>query len=346
MAESADPAISVAAVIRAELPHATFLSALRRGNVRGALDMGLSPGFLPGRVRIDNPSQALLQKWTDIPKEQGLGTTEMLQAAAAGEIETLILLGADPLCDFPDRNLAAEAIQKVKTVVAIDNFVTSSVAQADIVLPATAYGEQNGTTTNIEGRVSRVIQKITPPGSTRDDWMIATELAWRLGGDLGLTSKDEIWREIAQVAPSHNGITLERVTSDETHEGILVQQSSIDLVLPTPQDTPIADGYGLRLISGRKLWDGATATVHSPSLQHLAEPPTLKVHPNDLQRLGIPSGSEVRVISTRATENLTAVADSNIQRGTAVLPFNQPGGGANRFIDATATINDIRIETL
>ena len=346
MAESAAPAMSVATVIRAELPHATFLPALRRGNVRGALDMGLAPGFLPGRTRIDNPSQALLQKWNEIPKEQGLGTTEMLQAAIAGKIETLVLLGADPLCDFPDRNLAAEAIQKAKTVIAIDNFVTASVAQADIVLPATAYGEQGGTTTNIEGRVSRVTQKITPPGSTRDDWMIATELAWRLGGDLGLTSKEEIWREIEQVAPSHAGVTLERVTSHETHEGILVQQSSIDLTLPTLQDTPIADGYGLRLISGRKLWDGATATAHSPSLQHLAEPPTLKVHPNDLQRLGIPSGSEVRVISTRATENLTAVADSNIQRGTAVLPFNQPGGSANRFIDATAVINDIRIETL
>ena len=346
MAESADPAMSVAAVIRAELPHATFLPALRRGNVRGALDMGLAPGFLPGRTRIDNPSQPLLQKWNEIPKEQGLGTTEMLQAAVAGKIETLVLLGADPLCDFPDRNLAAEAIQKVKTVIAIDNFVTASVAQADIVLPVTAYGEQSGTTTNIEGRVSRVTQKITPPGSTRDDWMIATELAWRLGGDLGLTSKEEIWREIEQVAPSHAGVTLERVTSDETHEGILVQQSSIDLTLPALQDTPIADGYGLRLISGRKLWDGATTTAHSPSLQHLAEPPTLKVHPNDLQRLGIPSGSEVRVISTRATENLTAVADSNVQRGTAVLPFNQPGGSANRFIDATAVINDIRIETL
>jgi len=346
MAESADPAMSVAAVIRAELPHATFLPALRRGNVRGALDMGLAPGFLPGRTRIDNPSQPLLQKWKEIPKEQGLGTTEMLQAAVAGKIETLVLLGADPLCDFPDRNLAAEAIQKVKTVIAIDNFVTASVAQADIVLPVTAYGEQSGTTTNIEGRVSRVTQKITPPGSTRDDWMIATELAWRLGGDLGLTSKEEIWREIEQVAPSHAGVTLERVTSDETHEGILVQQSSIDLTLPDLQDAPIADGYGLRLISGRKLWDGATTTAHSPSLQHLAEPPTLKVHPNDLQRLGIPSGSEVRVISTRATENLTAVADSNVQRGTAVLPFNQPGGSANRFIDATAVINDIRIETL
>ncbi len=346
IAESADPAISVAAVIRAELPHATFLPVLPRGNVRGAIDMGLAPGFLPGRVRINNPSQTLLQKWSEIPKEQGLGTTEMLQAAVAGKIETLILLGADPLSDFPDRNLAAEAIQQTKTVIAIDNFVTASVAQADVVLPATTYGEQDGTTTNIEGRISRVTQKITPPGSTRDDWMIATELAWRLGGDLELTSKEEIWREIEQVAPSHAGVTLERVTSDETREGLLVQDSSADLTLPTPQDTPVADGYGLRLISGRKLWDAATATAHSPSLQHLAEPPTLKVHPNDLQRLGIPSGTEVRVISTRATENLTAVADSNTQRGTAVLPFNQPGGGANRFIDATAVVNDIRIETL
>ena len=346
VAESVDPAVATASVIRTELPHATFLVALRRGNVRGALDMGLAPGILPGRTRISNPSAMLTQKWQQIPEEQGLGTSEMLQAAAAGQIETLILLGADPLSDFPDRNLAAEAIHKAKTVIAIDNFVTSSVAQADIVLPATAYGEQSGTTTNIEGRISKVAQKITPPGSTRDDWMIATELAWRLGGDLELTSKEDIWREIEQVAPSHSGVTLERVRSTETLEGILVQETSIDLNLPAPKDTPAADGYGLRLISGRKLWDAATATTNSRSLRHLAESPSLKVHSTDLQRLGIPTGTEVRVISTRATENLTVVADDNVQRGTAVLPFNQPGGNANRFIDATAVINDIRIETL
>jgi predicted molibdopterin-dependent oxidoreductase YjgC len=163
---------------------------------------------------------------------------------------------------------------------------------------------------------------------------------------LELSSKEDIWREIEQVAPSHAGVTLERVQSSEMFEGILVQQSSIDLALPVPKDTPVADGYGLRLISGRKLWDAATTTAQSPSLRHLAESPSIKVHPNDLQRLGIPSGTEVRVISTRATENLTVTADDNVQRGTAILPFNQPGGGANRFIDATAVINDIRIETL
>ena len=346
MAESDHSSIAVAALIRDELPHATFLTALRRGNVRGALDMGLAPGVLPGRTAIDNPSSALDDIWGYTPSMKGLDTTGMLQAAAEGKIRTLVLLGADPLSDFPDRNLAAEAIQRAETVISLDNFLTASSAQADIILPTTAYGEQGGTTTNIEGRISRLTQKITPPGSVRDDWMIATELAWRLGGDLNLTSKEQIWREIEQVAPSHAGVTVERILSEEAREGILVQESSVEYIFPSVQEPPIADGYGLRLISGRKLWDASTTTSMSPSLRPLAEAPVLKVHPTDLQRLGILSGSDVRVISTRSTENLKAVADESLERGTALLPFNQPGFGANRFIDATAAVNDIRIETL
>lgn len=346
LAESATPALEVAAVIRDRLPHATFLPALPRGNVRGALDMGLAPGVLPGRTSLDRPTESLLDQWQTLPDKAGLDTTGMLQAAASGQLDTLILLGADPLRDFPDRNLAAEAFQRVKTIIAIDNFITDSVAQADIVMPSTAYGEQDGTTTNIEGRISRLSQKITSPGSTRDDWMIASELAWRLGGDLGVGSREEIWREIEQVAPSHQGITIERICGPEAHEGIVVKETSIEPTLVEPKEPPVVDGYGLRLVSGRKLWDAGTNTSHSASLSHLAEEAILKVHPSDLQRLGVLSGATVRVISTRATETVTAVADDEILRGTAVLPFNQPGGGANRFIDATALVNDIRIETL
>ena len=256
------------------------------------------------------------------------------------------MLGADPLRDFPDRTLAAEAFQYATTIIAIDNFITDSVAQADVILPSTAYGEQGGTTTNIEGRISRLTPKVTPPGTVRDDWMIAAELAWRLGGDIGLGSRQEIWREIEQVAPSHAGVTVERICGPEAHEGILVEGTSIEPTLPPPQESPVIDGYGLRLVSGRKLWDAGTNISHSPSLKHLAEESTLRVHPSDLQRLGVSSGASVRVISTRTTETVVAVADESILRGTAVLPFNQPGGGANRFIDATAHVNDIRIETL
>ena len=124
LAESEEPTLSLAATIRAELPHATFLPALRRGNVRGALDMGLAPGILPGRTRLNQPTSALSENWTTVPTSKGLNTTEMLRAAASGDLDTLILIGADPLSDFPDRNLAAEAIQKVKTLIAVDTFVT------------------------------------------------------------------------------------------------------------------------------------------------------------------------------------------------------------------------------
>ena len=88
MAESDHSSIAVAALIRDELPHATFLTALRRGNVRGALDMGLAPGVLPGRTAIDNPSSALDDIWGYTPSRKGLDTTGMLQAAAEGKLRT------------------------------------------------------------------------------------------------------------------------------------------------------------------------------------------------------------------------------------------------------------------
>ncbi|GIT68825.1 MAG: hypothetical protein Ct9H300mP26_5120 [Acidimicrobiales bacterium] len=128
----------------------------------------------------------------------------MLQAAVAGKIETLVLLGADPLCDFPDRNLAAEAIQKVKTVVAIDNFVTASVAKLTLFCrrrPTENKGHHN--------KYRRPRQQSHPKNNSprvdsrwlddRDGACVASW--WRLG----LTSKDEIWREIEKVAPSHTG---------------------------------------------------------------------------------------------------------------------------------------------
>ena len=97
LAESADAVVAAAAAL-AELPDVKFLSALRRGNVHGALDMGLAPGFAPGRVLIDG--------------ERGLDATGILTAVAAGEIDTLVLLGADLLSDFPDRGLVARRARR------------------------------------------------------------------------------------------------------------------------------------------------------------------------------------------------------------------------------------------
>ena len=89
------------------------------------------------------------------------------------------------------------------------------------MLAAAGPAEVDGTTTNIEGRVSTVAQKITPPGTARDDWMLAAELSRLLGTDLGLESAAQILEEIAAIAPSHAGLTLARLHAEGGRDGLL-----------------------------------------------------------------------------------------------------------------------------
>jgi predicted molibdopterin-dependent oxidoreductase YjgC len=173
---------------------------------------------LPGRVSLDDGRARFHDHWSTVPSGRGLDTEGILRAAADGKLDVLVLLGADPLSDFPDHDLARRALAGARTVVAVDILENPSVAQADVVLPAAGYTETDGTTTNLEGRISRLSQKVTPPGTARADWVIAAELAYRLGDDLRLESLDDIFTEMAAVAPSHHGLTLEHVAID----GVLV----------------------------------------------------------------------------------------------------------------------------
>jgi NADH-quinone oxidoreductase subunit G len=218
LADSADLVGTAAVRLRDGLDDVRFLSGLRRGNVHGALDAGLAPGILPGRIALDDGRSVLQDRWSTVPADRGLDTAGILAAAADGRLDVLVLLGADPLADFPDHDLARRALAGARTVIAVDTLPNLSVKQADVVLPAAGYAEVSGTTTNLEGRVSRLSQKVTPPGTARADWVIAAELALRLGDDLRLESLDDILAEVAAIAPSHAGLTLEAVGID----GVLV----------------------------------------------------------------------------------------------------------------------------
>ena len=221
LAEGMGATVDAAAAL-AGLPGARFLPALRRANVMGALDMGLAPGVLPGRVGLADGREWFEQAWGAVPTEQGLDTTGILQAAADGKLQALVLLGADPLADFPDRELARRAIAGAGFVAAVDTFLNDSAREADVVLPAAGYAERAGTTTNLEGRVTRLGQKIVPPGVAWPEWVVANELAHRLGGDLGLESLEGIWAEIEQVAPSHRGATLAMLRERRFRDGVVV----------------------------------------------------------------------------------------------------------------------------
>ena len=205
LAESADATVRAAAEL-ATLPRARFLVALRRGNVRGALDLGLAPGFLPGRVTLDAGREWFGHAWGSVPASRGLDAAGILAAAEQGRIHALMLLGTDPQDDCPDHALAEGALNAAGFTIAIDTFITDSTKRADVFLPVTMWGEKTGSVTNLEGRVQRVGQKVSPDGTPMPDWRIAAELALRLGADFDLELPEEVQDEIARVAPAYAGI--------------------------------------------------------------------------------------------------------------------------------------------
>jgi NADH-quinone oxidoreductase subunit G len=256
LADDGSSVVDAAGVLLEALPRVRFLPVLRRANVRGALELGLVPGLLPGRVTLDSGRPWYSAHWGTVPAERGLDALGILQAAADGRIDTLVLLGADPLADFPDRDLAVRGLAGARTVIALDRFLTESSRQADIVLPVAGFAEVAGTTTNLEGRVSVLNQRVTAPGTARPDWVIAAELAAELGADLGLGTVEEIWREIEQVAPAHAGVTFEMLHAPESSDGVVipvpvaqgltdtveVDDSMADADADAAADTEVAEG--------------------------------------------------------------------------------------------------------
>jgi anaerobic selenocysteine-containing dehydrogenase len=109
-------------------------------------------------------------------------------------------------------------------------------------------------------------------------------------------------------------------------------------------DPPLLDAYSLRLVVTRKLYDRGTLVQHSPSLAGLAEPATLRLNPQDFDRLGIVSGDDVRVTSSRGHVTVATRPDPAVPRGVAALDANKGGGRANVLIDANTPVTDVRVE--
>jgi len=321
LAESSAATIGALHALLAAAPEAKVLPAFRRGNVVGALQVGVRPG------------------------KGGLDTRGALQAAADGKIDCLVLVGSDPLSDFPDTDLARRALAGARRIIAVDTFLTPSSQLADVVLAASAYAEKAGTTTNLEGRVSSVARQVTPAGSTRADWMIAGDLALDLGGDLGYDSVEDITADIAAKVEGFAEVTSAAVAADS--DGVLsAVPSAIDPINQVEVTVAERNAYDFRLVVGRTLYDQAIGTANSPSLAGLPRGAAVHLHPLDIERVGTTAGRDVKVIGPRATVVFATVADDTVLRGTAYVPFNNPGPNVGELIDCFAAVNDVRIETV
>ncbi|MEZ5215103.1 MAG: molybdopterin-dependent oxidoreductase [Ilumatobacteraceae bacterium] len=320
VAESHRFQMDALANVLAAVPAAKVLPAFRRGNVNGALRLGFQPS------------------------EGGMYTTAMLEAAAAGKLACLILVGVDPFGDHPDHDLVQRALGGVRSIIAVDAFVTASSARADVVLPAAVFAEKAGTTTNLEGRVTTLQAKVNPAGTARPDWMIAAELADRLGEDLGFASVESITDAIADRVPAFAGLTAAALAA--APDGLLVDRPGTGS-LPAPG--PAAkepNGYAHRLVTSRKLYDKAVFTQLSPSMANLAPGASIHVHSLDLDRLGARGGTQLKVTGPRGSVILAAVADDGVPRGQVWVPFNQPGVNIAVIIDSGDEVCDVTLESL
>ncbi|HET9773255.1 MAG TPA: molybdopterin-dependent oxidoreductase, partial [Acidimicrobiia bacterium] len=240
--------------------------------------------------------------------------------------------------------LARRALEGAGTVIAVDCFPTASTDHADVLLPAAGYAEVDGTTTNLEGRVSTVSRRVTPPGTAREDWIIAADLAARLDADLGVTSAGELLDEIEAVAPTHAGLG-ERLLA-AAGDGVLIEGGGISPGETAAVSLPTADSYSLRLTSGRTLYDEGTLVQRAPSIAKLARPATIRLNPHDFDRLGIDDGTPVKVASARGSITASITSDPGVPRDSAVLPFSAPGGSAGDLISDGDVVTDVRVERI
>ncbi len=192
---------------------------------QGLLDMGVHPALSPGYRR---------------PETRGRRTREILEAAASGEIDALVIAGADVLNDFPDAELARRALTSGAFVVVSELFATDTARAADVLLPAAAYAEREGTFTNLERRLQKLEQLLAAPGTAREVWRICAGIAAAMGDDWGWTSFDDVWADINASVPTHAEVDVQALTQPHPVAGPH-QESGYELM---PNDMVMAGPGG------------------------------------------------------------------------------------------------------
>lgn len=203
-----------------------FLVGLRQANIFGAISMGLVPGFLPGTVSIKDFGSYFSSKWGFVPDAPGKNTKEILAGTINKDIKTLILLGCDPLEDYPYLEDAEKAIEAAEHIIYIGSLMTPVARKADVVIPTRMWAEKDGTFMTLDKRLMRLSQRVTGPLQALSDWEIASLIAYALGEDFNYASVWEILDEISSLVPGYSGVFSSLFKDNNDNEGIFLPLES------------------------------------------------------------------------------------------------------------------------
>jgi formate dehydrogenase major subunit len=327
----------------------TGLHPLRgQNNVQGASDMGLIPMFYPDYKACADPvvRESFERLWAvdGLDAKPGLTVVEIMKAAKQRDILAMYIMGENPAMSDPDVQHAREAIASLDWLVVQDLFLTETASFADVILPASAFPEKDGTFTNTDRRVQLGRKALDPPGDARQDLWIIQELANRVGLDWHYAGAQEVWAEIRAAVPSCAGITwdrLERESSvtypcrtegDPGQEVLFVNEfpTADGLAKFVPAQYGLAEGdehpdaeYPFILITGRLLehWHTGAMTRRASVLDAIEPVPMISIHPADMKNLGIEAGESVRLRTRRGELVALARTDPGMPKGAVFIPF-------------------------
>jgi len=332
----------------------TGLHPLRgQNNVQGASDAGLIPMMFPDYRRVDNAAARPLfeELWGgSLDAKPGLTVVEIVNAAHAGAIRGMYVMGENPAMSDPEAGHAREALAKLEMLVVQDIFLTETCYLADVVLPASAFPEKTGTFTNTDRTVQLGRRALDPPGEARQDLAIIVDMARRLGLDWHYSHPREVFDEMRKAMPSIAGITWERLEREHAVTYPCEREGDAGTPVVFTERFPTASGkarlvpagliraaeqpdreYPWVLITGRQLehWHTGSMTRRTEVLDAIEPAPVASVHPADLAALGVAPGGAITVASRRGRVTLHARADAGTPRGAVFLPFCYHEAAAN-----------------
>ncbi|MBT3552850.1 MAG: formate dehydrogenase subunit alpha [Rhodospirillaceae bacterium] len=316
-----------------------------QNNVQGASDAGLIPMMYPDyKLVSDRKNQEYFEDFwgTALDPEPGLTVVEIMDSIFEGEIEGLYVMGENPAMSDPDTNHTRQALAKLKHLVVQDIFLTETANFADVILPASAWPEKDGTVTNTDRRVQIGRRALDMPGEARQDWWLIQELARRIGLDWNYGGPEDVHGEMQQCMASMRHIPWQRLEIEEAvtypclgedqpgHEIIFGDgfptTNGLGRLVPadiTPPDEVPDEEFPMVLTTGRLLehWHTGAMTRRAESLSTIEPEAAVHVSPLDMERLELDPGETVAVTTRRGTIQLAARREPNMPEGLVFIPF-------------------------
>jgi formate dehydrogenase alpha subunit len=308
----------------------------RQNNFQGALDMGLAPGLLTGGQSLADPdARAKFEKaWScTLPQPSGKPLPEML-----GSVKGLYVMGADVVSGAADPAEARRQLEALDFVAVQELFMTPTAELADVVLPAAAYAEKDGTATCTDRRIQRIRKAVDAPGEARPDWQIIQDLARQMGASWHCDNAAAVMAEIAALTPTHAGVTYDALDagwgaywSSGNGAGERLQLKGLSLQGVECQSPPEPDAehpFLLVLDPTAERWAGDATVLHSDMLRReyqigAADFPAgyVEMNPDDAQELQLRQGFRVKLASAHGEAQLQLKLSSRVAPRTLAVPY-------------------------